>query len=95
MNEGAIRIMSYTLTIDEPDVASYMTRHSPQFREEFGALLVAYVKTRMAYEETSMVDVYSGLDLFNRLREKAPLLSDEELRMFDRAEDCGREVDLP
>lgn len=48
--------MSYTLTIDEPSVASYVTRRGPQFREEFNALLVAYVQTRMSYEQTPMQD---------------------------------------
>ena len=53
--------MSYTLTIDEPDVASYMTRRGPQFREEFNALLVAYVQTRMAYEQVPAREETSGL----------------------------------
>lgn len=86
--------MSYTLTIDEPEVASYMTRRGPQFREEFSALLVAYVQTRMAYEQPSERKVQSGLDLFQRLRERAPLLDDDEMRLFDRDKDSGREVEL-
>lgn len=53
--------MSYTLTIDQPDVASYMTRRGPQFREEFNALLVAYVQTRMAYEQVPARAETSGL----------------------------------
>ena len=86
--------MSYTLTIDEPEVASYMTRRGPQFREEFSALLVAYVQTRMAYEPPPGREAHSGLELFQRLRENAPLLDDDEMRLFDRIEDYGREVEL-
>ena len=36
----------------------------------------------------------SGLDLFRRLRENAPLLDEDEVRLFDRVKDCGREVEL-
>lgn len=88
--------MSYTLTIDEPSVASYMTRRGPQFREEFRALLVAYVQTRMSYEQapTQERNLRSGQDLFRRLRENAPLFDEEEMRLFDRVKDCGREVEL-
>lgn len=86
--------MSYTLTIEEPEVASYMTRRGPQFREEFNALLVAYVQTRMAYAPPPERKVQSGLDLFQRLRERAPLLDDVEMRLFDRVKDYGREVGL-
>ena len=53
--------MSYTLTIDEPSVASYVTRRGPQFREEFNALLVAYVQTRMAYEQVPEQGHATGL----------------------------------
>ena len=53
--------MSYTLTIDEPVVASYVTRRGPQFRDEFNALLVAYVRTRMAYERAPAREETSGL----------------------------------
>jgi len=52
--------MSYTLTIDAPEVASYVTRRGPCFREEFNALLVAYVQTRMAYESTVTPDHQTG-----------------------------------
>ena len=88
--------MSYTLTIDEPSVASYVTRRGPQFREEFNALLVAYVQTRMSYEQAPMQGhkPRSGLELFCRLRENAPLLDEDEMRLFDRMKDCGREVEL-
>ena len=88
--------MSYTLTIDEPAVASYVTRRGPLFRDEFNALLVAYVQTRMAYEQvpTQERKPHSGLDLFRCLRENAPLLDDDEVRLFDRVKDCGREVEL-
>ena len=86
--------MSYTLTIDEPSVASYVTRRGPQFRDEFIALLVAYVQTRMAYEQEDVQARDSGLDLFHRLRADAPLLDDEEMRLFDRVKDFGREVEL-
>ena len=88
--------MSYTLTIDEPSVASYMTRRGPQFREEFRALLVAYVQTRMSYEQapTQERNLRSGQDLFRRLRENAPLLNEDEVRLFDRVKDYGREVEL-
>ena len=88
--------MSYTLTIDEPSITSYMTRRGPQFREEFNALLVAYVRTRMSYEQTPMQGCppRSGLDLFRCLRENAPLLDEDEVRLFDRVKDCGREVEL-
>ena len=88
--------MSYTLTIDEPSVASYMTRRGPQFREEFNALLVAYVRTRMTYEQapTQERTLRSGLDLFRCLRENAPLLDEDEVRLFGRVKDCGREVEL-
>ena len=86
--------MSYTLTIDEPSVASYVTRRGPQFRDEFKALLVAYVQARMAYEQKDVPKRDSGLDLFHRLRANAPLLDDEEMRLFDRAKDVGREVEL-
>ncbi len=88
--------MSYTLTIDEPSVTSYMTRRGPQFREEFNALLVAYVRTRMSYEQvpTQERKTHSGLDLFRSLRENAPLLDDDEVRLFDRVKDCGRKVEL-
>ena len=86
--------MSYTLTIDEPAVASYVTRRGPQFREEIDALLVAYVRTRMSHEQVQAHERNTGLDLFRRLRESAPLLDDEELRLFDRVKDCGREVEL-
>lgn len=86
--------MSYTLTIDEPAVASYVTRRGPQFREEFNALLVAYVQTRMSYEQAPVHERDTGADLFRRLRENAPLLDDEELRLFDRVKDYGREVEL-
>lgn len=86
--------MSYTLTIDEPEVASYVIRRGPQFREEFSALLVAYVQTRMAYEQPPRREVHSGLELFQRLRENAPLLDDDEMRLFDRVKDYGREVEL-
>ena len=88
--------MSYTLTIDEPSVASYMTRRGPQFREEFNALLVAYVRTRMTYEQTPTQErtLRSGLDLFRCLRENAPLLDEDEVRLFGRVKDCGREVEL-
>ena len=53
--------MSYTLTIDEPSVASYVTRRGPQFRDEFNALLVAYVQTRMAYEQVPVREETTGL----------------------------------
>lgn len=88
--------MSYTLTIDEPSVASYMTRRGPQFREEFNALLVAYVQTRMSYEQAPIQErkPRSGLDLFRCLRENAPLLDEDEVRLFDRVKDYGREVEL-
>lgn len=87
--------MSYTLTIDEPSVVTYMTRRGPQFREEFNALLVAYVQTRMSYELTPMRELSrSGLDLFRSLRENAPLLDEDELRLFDRVKEYGREVEL-
>lgn len=88
--------MSYTLTIDEPSVASYMTRRGPQFREEFSALLVAYVRTRMSYEQVPAQErkSRSGLDLFRLLRENAPLLEEEEMSAFDRVKDYGREVEL-
>ena len=88
--------VSYTLTIDEPSVASYMTRRGPQFHEEFNALLVAYVQTRMSYDQVPMPECKprSGLDLFRCLRENAPLLDEDEVRLFDRVKDCGREVGL-
>ena len=88
--------MSYTMTIDEPSVASYMTRRGPQFREEFNALLVAYVQTRMTYEQAPQQEgtFRSGLDLFRCLRENAPLLDDDEVRLFDHVRDRGREVEL-
>ena len=88
--------MSYTMTIDEPSVASYMTRRGPQFREEFNALLVAYVQTRMTYEQAPRQEgtFRSGLDLFRCLRENAPLLDDDEVRLFDHVRDRGREVEL-
>ena len=88
--------MSYTLTIDEPSVASYMTRRGSQFREEFNALLVAYVQTRMSYEQVPAQGrkARSGLDLFRHLRENAPLLEEKEMGLFDRVKDYGRAVEL-
>ena len=39
--------MSYTVTIDEPDVVSYAMRRGDRYREELHAVVVAFVMTQM------------------------------------------------
>ena len=50
----------------------------------------------MSYEQAPAQErkPRSGLDLFRCLRENAPLLDEDEVRLFDRVKDYGREVEL-
>lgn len=96
--------MSYTMTVDMPEGATaYVKRRGELFQRELDAVVLAFITTRMELEgsdpadvseEGSASSVESGLDLFNRLRENAPLMEDEELNVFDRVRDYGREVAL-
>jgi len=96
--------MSYTMTLDMPQKATeYIERRGVRFQNELNAIVLAFVTTQMQNEDVPVPadvdDVKSsrqktGLDLFQALREGGPLLDDDEMHIFDRVKDYGREVDL-
>jgi len=96
--------MSYTMTLDMPQKATeYIERRGIRFQKEVNAIVLAFVTTQMQYEDVpTSTDVdemkssrqKTGLDLFLALRDGGPLLDDDEMHIFDRVKDYGREVEL-
>jgi len=96
--------MSYTMTLDMPQKATeYIERRGVRFQNEVNAIVLAFVTTQMQYEDvptSTVVDASpssspkTGAEFVKRLRGDGPFLSDEEMHIFDRVKDYGREVDL-
>ncbi len=96
--------MSYTMTLDMPQKATeYIERRGIRFKNEVNAIVLAFVTTQMQYEDVPTDAVAddglsappkTGADLFRALREGGPLLDDDEMHIFDRVKDYGREVEL-
>jgi len=96
--------MSYTMTLDMPQKATeYIERRGVRFQNEVNAIVLAFVTTQMQYEdvpvstdmdETPAIQPKTGAEFLKRLRGDGPFLSDEEMHIFDRVKDYGREVDL-
>lgn len=64
--------MSYTLTIDEPEVVSYATRQGVRFRDELRSLVLAFVTEQMRAESLATNDrhesISNGKAVFDALR---------------------------
>jgi len=96
--------MSYTMTLDMPQKATeYIERRGIRFQNEVNAIVLAFVTTQMQYEDVPVPTVVdeglstppkTGADFLERLRGEGPFLSDEEMHIFDRVKDYGREVEL-
>jgi len=96
--------MSYTMTLDMPQKATeYIERRGARFQNEVNAIVLAFVMTQMQYEdvptsadvnEFQEASLITGAEFLKRLRGEGPFLSDEEMHIFDRVKDYGREVEL-
>lgn len=64
--------MSYTLTIDEPEVVSYATRQGARFRDELRSLVLEFVSTQMKSETSGVSDgreaLFNGKAVLDALR---------------------------
>lgn len=64
----------------------------PQFVSRGGAQTVVVISLQTY--ETTRSSRRSGLEMFEKLHEDGPVLEDEDMKVFDRVQDCGREVSL-